>query len=461
MASPPGPTPAAPCACYDDPCNDAFYDARDKMCWSTCWSESSRAPCAPFRPTRVDTTTAGVDTGAVAFEDDYKAGRSVESPVRDAAACVCAPKHVACRSDGWGMINPGQYGKVEEWDTSRLTWFAAAFHNPFVAGEVAGFAIPENFGGDLENIGRFCGSFDADIGGWDTAAATSLVHMFEGATQFNADIGRWEVSQVESMSDMFKLASSFNANLASWQVSKVTNMRNAFLGTIAFDQNIAGWDVSKLEDYRDAFRFAVSFTQDVLPWIEKAPWADPTYAGITMLKQAYAPKHDLALRPEVLPGQTVRACARVPTAARTYTSRPVFVLGHGCARRHGAPVACRPQSGWRAGWRPHTSTSTPSRARVSLATPLLLPAGRRRCRRAKKHRALRKPRRKAFSWCRNANSTWEPSTQPWPLGAPPMTSPTSWSTSPAWTSSAPSLPTRSACMRRRAGTPTARPLLTP
>ena len=318
--------------------------------------------------------------GAVAFEDDAKAGESPDSDVRDAAAFVCAPKHAACKSDG--IINPGQYGPVEKWDTSKLTWLGAAFHNPLTQttcsdDEKGHLSFPSKFDSDLDNIGRFCGTFDADIGGWDVAAATSLVYMFDGATQFNADIGRWDVSLVEGMQSIFNLASGFNANLASWQVSLVTNLRDAFNTAVVFDQNIAGWDVRKLKDYNDAFRSAMSFTQDLLPWVKKAPppenandgsgrdWVglaptglDPTCAGITMLNQAYAPKHDLALRPEVLPGQTARACARVPTSARAHLA-PCLFLGQRCAqRRHCAPFACRPQSVWRGMPAPHKHTLT-------------------------------------------------------------------------------------------------------
>ena len=297
--------------------------------------------------------------GAVAFKDvaDRGAPGFPASLLREAAACVCAPKHAACKSDG--KINPDQYGDVEEWDTSKLTNFYQAFYNPFRAGGMLGFDgvnLPNNFvdskgNQDLENIGRFCGTFDADIGGWDTAAATTLESMFEGATQFNADIGRWDVSQVEDIRWIFKDASAFNANLASWQVSEVIEVAGAFKSAIAFDQNLAGWDVRKFINYNEAFTTAMSFTQDLLPWVERIPKPeandygnihpgeaaalDPKYAGITMLKQAYAPKHDLALRPEVLPGQTVRACASVPTAARAHTSHPAFVLATGA---HGATV---------------------------------------------------------------------------------------------------------------------------
>ena len=110
------------------------------------------------------------------------------------------------------------------------------------------------------------GSFNANIGFWDTSNVTTMANMFDSATEFNQDIGSWDTSSVTNMSYMFQFASAFNQDIGSWDVSKVINMELLFRNASSFNQNIGSWDVSNVITFYYIFWNASAFNQDIGSW---------------------------------------------------------------------------------------------------------------------------------------------------------------------------------------------------
>jgi surface protein len=100
----------------------------------------------------------------------------------------------------------------------------------------------------------------------DLSNVTTMLGMFQDATQFNGDISDWDVSSVEGMSNMFLGASSFNQDIGGWDVSSVTDMSNMFQGATSFNGDISGWDVSGVTNMIQMFNNTTSFNQDLSGW---------------------------------------------------------------------------------------------------------------------------------------------------------------------------------------------------
>ena len=83
-----------------------------------------------------------------------------------------------------------KYGKIEDWNTSKVTDMSKLFY-------------------DYNN-------FNEDISKWDTSNVTNMYFMFEDVKSFNQPIGKWNVSKVTKMEHMFSSAESFNPENASW-----------------------------------------------------------------------------------------------------------------------------------------------------------------------------------------------------------------------------------------------------
>ena len=76
------------------------------------------------------------------------------------------------------------------------------------------------------------------IGEWDVSRVIDMAGTFSNAILFNGDISKWDVSRVEDMSAMFWGASSFNGDLSKWDVSRVKYMDQMFYGAPAFTHSL-------------------------------------------------------------------------------------------------------------------------------------------------------------------------------------------------------------------------------
>jgi surface protein len=122
-----------------------------------------------------------------------------------------------------------RFGRVDEWNTSRVTNMERAFYHK--------------------------GKFNSDISRWNVSNVTNMRQMFQGAKAFNVtnmrqmfqggkafngDLSRWDVGNVTNMNQMFKGASQFNGDLSRWKTSKVSNMSHLFCGAKQFNRDING-----------------------------------------------------------------------------------------------------------------------------------------------------------------------------------------------------------------------------
>ena len=97
------------------------------------------------------------------------------------------------------------------------------------------------------------GSFNQDIGNWNTSKVTNMASLFSRQPNFNHDISTkvvtvggstyvaWDTSNVTTMQFMFNnlnVDGSFNQNIGNWNTSKVTTMLQMFTGQPYFNQNI-------------------------------------------------------------------------------------------------------------------------------------------------------------------------------------------------------------------------------
>ncbi len=180
---------------------------------------------------------------------------------------------------------------ISTWDVSRVTNFSNAFagagsFNTDISGwntsaatnmSFMFYTVTSSFNQDLtgwnvSNVTNFQSMFDRvrngnpNVSTWNTSSATNMAAMFFAANKFNGNIGNWNVSNVTNMANLFYEASIFNQNLNNWNVSNVTNMEAMFRFATAFNQPLGNWDVSNVTNFGNLFASARAFNQDISGW---------------------------------------------------------------------------------------------------------------------------------------------------------------------------------------------------
>mmetsp|Transcript_11692 Transcript_11692/g.34801 ORF Transcript_11692/g.34801 Transcript_11692/m.34801 type:complete len:250 (+) Transcript_11692:141-890(+) len=140
-----------------------------------------------------------------------------------------------------------KYGKIGEWDVSRVTDFSELF----CASSQCSYS----------NLGA--GAFNEDISSWDTGAATTFRRMFREAKAFNADISGWDTSSAKDMSAMFFFAVAFDADISGWATGQVTTMLSLFDNAHAFNRDISSWDIGNVESFAFFAYYAHAFNQNL------------------------------------------------------------------------------------------------------------------------------------------------------------------------------------------------------
>lgn len=157
-----------------------------------------------------------------------------------------------------------RYGKVEDWNTSKVTNMRGLFAQfPHFPDIISGWDVSS-----VQDMSyMFEGSkFNQDISNWNVHNVRNMCSMFEGATEFNQDLGDWDVRNVQDMGSMFKGASVFNANIGNWNVSAVKNMSEMFRYATHFSQDLSRWNVVSVLDMSYMFYCAHNFDWNIKDW---------------------------------------------------------------------------------------------------------------------------------------------------------------------------------------------------
>jgi surface protein len=120
-----------------------------------------------------------------------------------------------------------KYGKIEDWDVSKVTSFERLFE----------------YGGD----------FNEDLSLWDVSNVTNMFCAFGECRAFNSDLSTWNTSNCTNMGSMFGDCEAFNSDISTWNTSNCTSMWIMFNNATSFDSDLSQWNMSKVEDKRDMF----------------------------------------------------------------------------------------------------------------------------------------------------------------------------------------------------------------
>jgi surface protein len=144
--------------------------------------------------------------------------------------------------DGNAEAVTKRYGRIEDWDVSRITNFDSLFAS------------------------RIFYSKD-DLHKWDVSQATSMNYMFQGAINFNSNISHWDVSKVTDFTDFLAEAEAFDGDLSSWDVSNVACIDRMFYGASSFTgAGLEHWNVSNVQTMNNTFSGAESFNANLSLW---------------------------------------------------------------------------------------------------------------------------------------------------------------------------------------------------
>ena len=114
------------------------------------------------------------------------------------------------------------------------------------------------------------------IENWEFASLLNMKNAFNGVGSFNQNIGAWNTSLVTNMEGTFKNATAFNQDISSWDVSSVTNMTSLFEGAAAFNQDIGSWNTGSVTNMTSMLQNATAFNQSLLNWDALLIIAEPT-----------------------------------------------------------------------------------------------------------------------------------------------------------------------------------------
>jgi surface protein len=170
----------------------------------------------------------------------------------------------------------------------------------------------------LNNL-RDTGTFNADIGKWNTASVSNMQGIFSGVTAFNQNVAAWNVLRVSNLVSAFDSASALSScnkgaiyrlwgatlrtayptwsgessaclvdgnigtaatawatdpttaaatygNIADWNTAAVSNMYRLFYDKPTFNADIGKWNVASVSNMFGLFHSATAFNQNIASW---------------------------------------------------------------------------------------------------------------------------------------------------------------------------------------------------
>ena len=157
------------------------------------------------------------------------------------------------------------YGKIGDWDVSRITNFDRLFvGRDFDDGSINNW--------DVSHVTSMSKTFDAwesnkpynqPLDNWDLRSVISTNHMFANSP-YNHPLDSFNMSSVTDMESMFA-ASAFNQDISNWDVSSGRIMRGLFRSS-PFNQPLNEWDISNAQDLSMMFYANTVFDQALDNW---------------------------------------------------------------------------------------------------------------------------------------------------------------------------------------------------
>jgi hypothetical protein len=219
--------PAAPGAAPNTAPNTAQQHANEHV------SPTTAAKAAAATPTSTTTTSGNNNAAAATPTSTTTTPKNplTDSNIHAAVAACLAVDPVA------GNCFDGEWGKINTWDTKKVTNMDKLFYDP-----------------PLADSNDRLSSFNGRIGDWDVSSVTSMSQMFKDADAFTGkNFYKWDTSKVQDMSGMFEHATLFNAKIGGWDVSSVKKMNTMFQNAFSFNQDLSTWDVSSCTDFTRMF----------------------------------------------------------------------------------------------------------------------------------------------------------------------------------------------------------------
>jgi len=168
------------------------------------------------------------------------------------------------------------YGKMDTWNTERVTDMSHLFSNAYNTGTkfdnindiISGWNVSKVT--NMKKMFNFCKTFNQPLDSWvlstDPNVAINMNMMFYFCETFNQDLNNWNVSRVTNMNSMFLECKAFNQPLDHWVTSRVTNMGSMFLQCESFNQPLDHWVTSNVTNMNRMFSGCLSFNQNISNW---------------------------------------------------------------------------------------------------------------------------------------------------------------------------------------------------
>lgn len=169
--------------------------------------------------------------------------------------------------------NEVKYGKMQDWDVSKITDMKQLFYNKDILWNVditsqtitrdAGVTVTQGVGGatvtgilktaltgSTTNLVistapgvSFVSGIEIKIG---DAAATTIVTLGNANTVTNTvpilpDLNRWNMASVTTTEEMFSNCEHCNVDVTNWNVSNIVNMNSMFHESLAFNGDVSKW----------------------------------------------------------------------------------------------------------------------------------------------------------------------------------------------------------------------------